>query len=357
MIRTFSLSERGHLARIFQRKKGAIVKYRTLGKSELEASVVGLGTWVTGGGTPWGKDPDDSESIRAIQVSIDAGINLIDTAPAYGFGRSEEVVGKAIKGRRDQVIIATKCGLWSKDERGSYFCEFDGRSIYRSLRPDTIREEIEMSLKRLDVDVIDLYQVHWPAIEPEKTQIQETMGCLRDLKREGKIRAIGVSNVSLEELREYDMFGQLDTNQPRYSMLYRNIEEDILPFCIQHQISTLAYSPIEQGLLTGKVTMDRQFDPNEWRSNENWNPWFKPENRKKVLDMLASWSDLTEKYSCSLAQLTIAWTVGQKGVTHALCGARTQEQALDNAKAGEIELETADMDRIRNDVLALGDPL
>ncbi len=333
-----------------------IVIYRTLGKSGIEASVVGLGTWVTGGGKVWGEDPDDTESIRAIHASIDAGINLIDTAPAYGFGRSEKVIAKAIKGKRDRVVIATKCGLWWDDKRGSYFCEFNDRDVYRSLRPDTIRIEVENSLRRLEIDTIDLYQTHWPSVEPDKTPIQETLGCLLDLKTQGKIRAIGVSNVSLEELREYELHGGIDTNQPRYSMLLRQIEADILPFCIQHRISNLAYMPLEQGLLTGKVGMDRQFKQDEWRSNLDWNPWFKLENRRRILDLLASWSDLTAKYNCTLAQLTIAWTFNQPGVTHVLCGARRVEQALENAQAGSIQLEQVDIDRIRKDVLALGDP-
>ena len=333
------------------------MNYRTLGESGIEASVVGMGTWVTGGGAVWGEDPDDSESIRAIHASIDADVNLIDTAPAYGFGRSEEVIGKAIKGKRDKVVIATKCGLWWDDERGSYFCEFDGRPIRRSLRPDTIREELDMSLKRLGIETIDLYQTHWPAIDPEKTPIAETMDCLMDLNREGKIRAIGVSNVSLEELKENEAEGVVDTNQPRYSMLFRQIEEGILPFCIQRNISTLAYMPLEQGLLTGKVGMDRKFAEKEWRSNQDWNPWFKLDNRKRILDLLASWSDLTEKYSCTLAQLTIAWTFSQPGVTHVLCGARTAVQAIENAKAGALELDPADITRIREEILVLGDPV
>jgi len=332
------------------------VKYRLLGKSGIEASVVGMGTWVTGGGSVWGGDADEAESIRAIQASLDAGVNLIDTAPAYGFGRSEEIVGKALKGRRDQAVIATKCGLWWKDQRGSFFCVFDGREMRRSLRPDTIREEIEASLKRLGVETIDLYQVHWPAVDPDKTPIVDTIGCLLELKKQGKIRAIGVSNVSLEELMEYEERGPIDSNQPRYSMLYRQIENDILPYSIERNISTLAYMPIEQGLLTGKVGMDRRFSEGEWRSNLDWNPWFKMENRPRILQLLDSWHDLTAKYGCTLAQLTIAWTVSQPGVTHALCGARTQAQAIDNAKAGEIEIDPEDISRIRKDVLALGEP-
>ena len=332
------------------------MKTRPLGKSGIEASVVGLGTWVTGGGEVWGNDPDDSESIKAIQAAMDMGISLIDTAPAYGFGRSEEVVGKAIKGRRDKAVIATKCGLWWDDKRGGYFTDFNGKAIYRSLRPDTIQIEVERSLTRLDIDAIDLYQTHWQSIEPDKTPIEETMACLLKLKEQGKIRAIGVSNVSLDDLEEYTRCGGIDANQPRYSMLYRTIETAILPYCIKNNIATLAYMPIEQGLLAGKVGMDRNFGEKEWRSNTDWNPWYKLANRKRILDLLQSWQDLTQKYSCTLAQLTIAWTVSQPGVTHALCGARRIDQAIENAKAGSLELEAGDIERIRSDVTALGDP-
>lgn len=333
------------------------MKYLKVGNSDMEASVVGLGTWVTGGGQVWGKDPDDNESVRAIHASLDNGVNLIDTAPAYGFGRSEEVVGRAIRGRRDKVILATKCGLWWQDSRGSLFVDdFDGKTLYRSVRPDTIRIEIEESLRRLRTDYIDLYQVHWPAIEPDKTPIEETMGCLNQLKDQGKIREIGVSNVSLDELKEYMRCGAIASDQLRYSMLFQAPEGDLLPFCAGHGIATLTYMSLEQGLLTGKVGMDRDFGEAEWRSNADWNPWFKKVNRPRILAMLAGWKDLTERYECTLAQLAIAWTAAQPGVTHVLCGARTAQQALDNAGAGRLSLGPADLARIRSDVDALGEP-
>ncbi len=333
-----------------------MMKYQELGTTGMRASVVGLGTWVMGGGVVWGADPDDQESIRTIQAAIDAGINLIDTAPAYGWGRSEEVIGKAIKGRRDDLILATKCGLWWEDQRGSYFMFFNGKDLYRSLRPDTIRIEVEKSLRRLDVECIDLYQTHWPATEPEKTPIADAMGCLMQLKQEGKIRAIGVSNVSAEELRENIASGEVTSNQPHYSMLTRDIENEILPICRENKVSVLAYMPLEQGLLTGKVGMDRTFKPDEFRGNTDWNPWFKIENRPRVLALLEGWSDLTEKYACTLAQLAIAWTVAQPGVTHALCGARRPQQAVENAKGGTIDLDTEDCQRITADIDALGTP-
>jgi len=332
------------------------MKTRPLGSSGLNASVVGMGTWVLGGGAIWGQDTDDAESIRAIHAALDAGINLIDTAPAYGWGRSEEVVGKAIQGRRDQVILATKCGLWTDDDRGSFFTEFDGRIMRRSLRPDTITMEIERSLQRLGVDCIDLYQTHWPSVPPDFTPIADTMDCLLNLRKSGKIRAIGVCNVSLGVLKENERCGRVVSNQFRYSMLHRDAEQDILPYCAQRGLATLTYMSLEQGLLTGKVGMDRVFQASEFRSNESWNPWLTLPNRRRVLDLLAGWSDLTAKYHCTIAQLVIAWTVAQPGVTHALIGGRTVAQVQENARGGDLHLDGEDVARMRREVIALGEP-
>jgi len=331
------------------------MQYRTLGNSGIEASVVGLGTWVTGGGAMW-NGVDDSESLRAIGAALDHGITLIDTAPAYGWGHSESIVGQAIRGRRDKVVLATKCGMWWEDVRGSFHYTLDGHDTYISLRPDTLAVEIETSLKRLGTDYIDLYQCHWPAKEPENTPIADTMGMLMKFKEQGKIRAIGVSNVSVAQLEEYRANGDLASDQFRYSLLFRGSEADVLPWCAAHNTATLTYMSLEQGLLTGKVGMNRVFDRNEFRSNEDWNAWFKPANRRKVLRMLGGWEDLMEKYSCRLAQLVIAWTAAQAGVTHVLCGARTATQAEQNAVAGTILLDARDVARMRRDALALGEP-
>ncbi len=330
---------------------------RPLGNTGINASVVGLGTWVMGGGSVWGGSPDDTESIRAIHASLDAGVNLIDTAPAYGWGHGEEIVGRAIKGRRDQVVLATKCGLWTDDERGSYFCEFDGRSMRRSLRPDTIQIEIERSLKRLGVSCIDLYQTHWPACPPDHTPIADTMACLLKLKHQGKIRAIGVSNVSVDELKENCAHGTVASDQFRYSMLHREPENEILPCCARNNIATLTYMSLEQGLLAGKVGMDRVFSKEEFRSNGAWNPWYLPQNRRRILDLLDGWRDLTTQHQCTLAQLVLAWTLAQPGVTHVLVGARRAAQAQENARAGSLVLETATLERMRRDVAALGEPI
>ena len=328
------------------------MQYRTLGKTDISASAVALGTWAIGGG-PWWGDSDDSQSVKAIRAAIDAGVNLIDTAPAYGFGHSEEVVGKSIKGLRDKVILSTKCGLWWNDDRGSSFFEMGDKHVKRCLLPDTIREEVEISLNRLDTDYIDLYHTHWQSMEPDKYPIDDTMQCLMKLKEEGKIRAIAASNVDLNHIKQYQDAGILDAIQPKYSMLDREIEKEILPYCHTNDISTLAYSPLEQGLLTGKIGMDQTFPEGAARNNI---PWFLPVNRQKVINMLEGWNDLLLKYNCSLSQLVIAWTMAQEGLTYVLCGARKEAHVSENVGAGDLELEAEDLSRIRQDAKALGAP-
>jgi len=304
------------------------VQYRPLGRSGIEASIVGLGTWVTGGGDTW-HGPDDNESVKATHAALDRGVTL----------------------------IATKCGIRWEDDRGSFNSSKDGRDTYISLRPDTITIEVENSLKRLGVDFIDLLQCHRPAKEPENTPIPESMACFMDLKDQGKIRAVGVSNVSLEQLEAYRAAGDLASAQFRYSLIFRNHEADILPYCATHNIGTITYMSLEQGLLTGKVGMDRVFKEDDFRKNAGeWLPWFKLENRQRLLDMFAGWADLTEKYGCTVAQLVIAWTAAQPGATHVLCGTRTVEQGIENAEAGALELDPDDIQRIRDDAIALGDP-
>ncbi len=328
------------------------MRYRKLGSSDLQASVVAFGAWAIGGG-PWWGPTDDAESVRAIHAALDAGVNLVDTAPVYGFGHSEEIVGKAIRDRRDKVVLATKCGLWWDDATGAPFFDQGGKTVRRSLAPRTIRLEVEQSLKRLGTDRIDVLQTHWQAVPPAATPIAETMACLMELKKQGKVRAIGVSNATPAQMEEYRAAGELDVCQPRYSMLDRAIERDVLPYCHEKGVATLVYSPLEQGLLTGAIGMDRQLSADEYR---NVIPWYRPDNRRRVLDLLAGWKGLTEKYRCSLAQLVIAWTVAQQGVTSALCGARKAANAADNARAGDLELEAADRSRMCADVEALGAP-
>ncbi|MCL2158708.1 MAG: aldo/keto reductase [Oscillospiraceae bacterium] len=329
------------------------MQYRNIGASGISASAVGLGTWTIGGGTWWG-ETDDNESVRTIHAAMDAGINLIDTAPMYGWGRSEEVIGKAIKGRRDKAVVSTKCGLWWNDSRGAFFFELEGIKVTKCLRPETIKIEVEDSLKRLGTDYIDVYHTHWQAAEPDKTPIADTMECLMKLREEGKIKSIAVSNCDTNQMDEYLKIGRIDANQPHYSMLFRDIEADILPYCIKNNMSILTYSPLEHGLLTGKITMDTKLDENEFRSGT---PWYKPENRRRVIDMLGGWKELAEKYGCSIPQLVIAWTANRPGITHVLCGARRPEQAEENARAGGMKLSDADTARMNADIDAIGRPL
>lgn len=332
------------------------MKHLPLGNSGLSASVIGFGAWAIGGGAVWGDASDDAESINTIRTALDAGINLLDTAPAYGWGHSERLIAKAIEGRREQVILATKCGLWWDDARGSYFTEFNGRSLYRSLRPDTIAIELERSLRDLATDRIDLYQIHWPAVAPEKTPIHETMETLLKLRDQGKIRAIGVCNLSCDELEEYLRCGAIASHQFRYSMLSRNPEKAMLPLCRERELATLTYMSLEQGLLTGKIGMDHRFKDGEFRTSADWFPWLLPQNRRRILELLDGWRPLCETHQCTLAQLVLAWTLAQPGVTHVLAGARKQQHILETAAAPDLEIPAADMERITADLNALGSP-
>jgi len=325
------------------------MKYRKLGVSDLNVSAVALGTWAVGGG-PWWGDSDDQESIRAIRAAIDAGVTLIDTAPVYGFGHSEKIVGRAIQGRRDKVVLATKCGLWWDDATGSIHFKQGNYTVRRCLEPRTLRIEVENSLRRLGTDRIDLLQTHAQATEPFKTPIADTMACLMDLREQGKIREIGVSNCTPAQMDEYRAAGVIVSNQPRYSILDRAIESDLLPYCRKHTLAVLAYSPLEQGLLTGKIGLDTTFAAEAFR---NELPWFAPEKRQKVLNLLAGWSPLTQKYGCTLSQLVIAWTIAQPGLTVALCGARKVANAIENAGAGSIDLAPEDVARMRRDAEAI----
>jgi len=319
----------------------------TLGQSSLRVSPVILGAW-SYGGWYWGGAEDD-DSIRAIHAAIDAGITSIDTAPVYGFGRSEEVVGRAIADRRDQVQILTKVGLrWDTDE-GAHFFDTDDvegktRRITRNLRPDSIRLEVERSLKRLGVDHIDLVQCHWP--DPS-TPIPDSMGALAGLVDEGKVGAVGVSNFSPEQMAEASaaLGGvPLASNQPRYSLLHRQIERDVLPHARDQDIGIIVYSPMARGILTGKVDLTRSFPKGDGRADE---PLYHPENRAIVLDALAQIEAVADDADCSLANLAVAWVLHQPGVTAALVGARTQAQAEENAAAMAVDLTPAVLERIR----------
>jgi len=287
----------------------------------------------------WG-GTDAQKSVRSIHASLDAGVNFIDTAPAYGLGHSERIVGEAIRGRRDKVILATKCGLVWHTTKGTFFVDQNGSRIHRHLGAESIRYEVEQSLRRLETDYIDLYQTHW---QDPTTPIEETMGTLLDLKRQGKIRAIGVSNCTVDQVRQYRSIGPVDAAQEKYSMLHRDLEREYLPYCAENHIAVLAYSPLANGLLTGKVDPERTFPEDDLRSH---NPMFSRESRIRVREMLDRMQPAARKYSLTDGQLAIAWALAQPGITHALVGARDEGQAKENAAAGRALLETADVRQI-----------
>ncbi|GMW01731.1 MAG: aldo/keto reductase [Candidatus Hydrogenedentota bacterium] len=326
---------------------------RNLGNTDIRVPGIAFGAWAIGGWM-WG-GTDDAEAIKAIHASIDEGINFIDTAPTYGMGHSERIVGQAIKDRRDRVILATKCGVrWDLDSEaeGMPTVTPEGKAVklIRCLRPESIRYEIEQSLTRLGVDCIDLYQCHWPDL---KTPVAETMQTLVDLQKEGKIREIGVSNFTCEMMDECRKIGRLATDQPKYNPLERDIETEILPYCIRHGIGVLPYSPIAQGLMTGKVGMDRTFREGDHRAGK---PWFKPENRKRILTMLDHIKPIAERHNATLAQVTINWVISQPGISSALVGARDADQVKENAGALAFQLTNEEITTIRVLVEGLGAP-
>jgi methylglyoxal reductase len=329
------------------------MKYRSLGKSGIEASVVGFGAWAIGGWMWGGTKRNDPQG--AIRAAVDHGINLIDTAPMYGYGKSEELVGDALKGLRDKVVLATKCGMvWYKKEGDKFFdANETGRAenevdkkyeVYINLRPAMIRSEIEQSLRRLKTDRIDLYQTHW---QDSTTKTEDVMAELMKLKQEGKIRAIGCSNATIDQMKRYQASGQLDADQEQYSMLQRQHEADNLPFCQANDIAFLAYSPMALGILSGKIGANHEFGQGDVRQS---NPWYQKEARPKVDALLDVIRSVAEDKRATIAQTVIAWTLEQPGCSHALVGARDADQAIANAKAGEVELTEEEIRTLRKAV-------
>ncbi|MER9396118.1 MULTISPECIES: aldo/keto reductase [unclassified Mesorhizobium] len=311
---------------------------RTIGASGISASAIGLGTWAIGGWM-WG-GTDEAQSIDTIRASIDEGVSLIDTAPAYGQGLSEEIVGKAIKGRRDKVVLATKLGLVWHTKKGNHFFDYDGAPVHRYLGADSVVYEVEQSLRRLGTDHIDHYITHW---QDPTTPVTETMEALDRLKTQGKIRSIGASNVSVADVKAYLAAGQLDAVQQEYSMVARDMEQDLLPFCAGNNVSVLSYSSLALGLLSGKIGPDRLFTGDDQRKD---NPRFSQPNRRKVAALMEAIKPSAEAHGASEAQVVIAWTLQQPGITFSLCGARSPQQARENAQAGRIKLSGQEINQI-----------
>lgn len=301
---------------------------RKLGKTDLELSVVGLGTWAMGDDF-FGK-VDDKQSIKAIQASIDSGVNLIDTAPAYGAGHSEEVVGKAIKGRREELIVATKVGIIRTPS------DFE-----RNLKPESIRKEIDDSLSRLGVDMIDLYQIHWP--DPD-TPLEDSLEELVKIRDAGKYRYLGVSNFDPKLMDQAREQAGIVSLQPQYSLLVRDAEEELLPYCLKHDLGVLSYGTLAGGLLTGKFTEIPELPEKDNR--DKFYQFFQEPEWSAVQGLLKEIRAIADEHGVTPAQVSSRWAIQQAGITTVLVGAKNADQAAANAKAGEFELEEHDLSRI-----------
>ncbi|NIJ51773.1 aldo/keto reductase [Dyadobacter arcticus] len=320
------------------------MKYRKLGNSDLELSVITFGAWAAGGWM-WG-GTERSEAVKAIRESFDAGVTSIDTAPVYGQGLSEEIVGEAIKDLpRDKVQILTKYGMrWdlAKGDFAMHSKNNDGEEIdiYKYAAKDSIIKECEESLTRLGTDYIDLYQIHW---HDKTTPIEETMEAVSRLIEQGKVRYAGVCNYSADLMQEAAKYISLVSDQVPYSMVKRDIEKELLPYCIENNKSILAYSPLERGLLTGKMKPGHQFAADDHRASLYF---YKDENLSRVSNYLDQIKPLAEEKNVSIGQLVLKWTIEQPGITIALAGARDAKQALQNAAAADVVLSPEEISLI-----------
>jgi aryl-alcohol dehydrogenase-like predicted oxidoreductase len=313
---------------------------RPLGKTGMRITPIGFGTWAIGGGDwefAWGPQ-DDAHSIAAIQKALDLGINWIDTAAVYGLGRAEEVVARALKGRSSRPYVFTKCSMvWN-----------DQRQISHSLKPDSLRRELEASLRRLQTDAIDLYQIHWPDPEPE---IEEGWAALAAFKREGKVRHIGVSNFNVEQLRRAQAIAPVEALQPPYSLLERGIEQTILPYCRQHDIGVIVYSPMYSGLLTGAMTPDRiaSLPQDDWRRRD---AEFQEPRLSRNLQLVKRLREVGRRHERSPGEVAIAWTLRNAAVTGAIVGGRRPEQVAGIVGAADLHLTDEEAHEIESGLLS-----
>ena len=307
---------------------------RQLGNSDMQITPLGLGTWAIGGGGwafGWGPQ-DDEASIATIHRAIDLGINWIDTAAVYGLGHSEEIVAKALKGRSDRPYVFTKGSrVWN-----------DQGEITSSLKEQSLRREVENSLRRLEVDTIDLYQLHWPNPDPD---IEEGWSTLAKLKSEGKLRYIGVSNFSVEQMERARKIAPITSLQAPYSLIKRDIERDILPYCQEHNIGVIVYSPMMSGLLSGKMTRERidNFPEDDWRKR---NEEFQEPRLSRNLKLASLLQDIGYPYNRTTAEVAIAWTLRHPAVTGAIVGGRRPEQVEEIIGAAEFRLSESELEQI-----------
>jgi aryl-alcohol dehydrogenase-like predicted oxidoreductase len=309
---------------------------RQLGNSDLHITPIGYGAWAIGGGNwefAWGSQ-DDDESVKTIERAIDSGLNWIDTAAIYGLGHSEEIVAKALKNISSKPYVFTKCAMRWQDDR----------QIYRSLKAASVQEELENSLRRLKVDTIDLYQIHWPNPEAE---IEEGWETLAKLQQQGKVRYIGVSNFNVEQMKRAQKIAPITSLQPPYSLLNRNIEPEILPYCLEHNIGVINYSPMVSGLLTGKMTAERiqQMPADDWRKRS---PNFNEPKLSRNLKLVEILREIGNSHGVEPGVIAIAWTLRHPAVTAAIVGARRPDQVNGVLPAATLRLTDQEAERIES---------
>ncbi|HYQ57404.1 MAG TPA: aldo/keto reductase [Draconibacterium sp.] len=316
--------------------------------SDVEVTPITFGAWAIGGWF-WG-GAEENESVKAIEAAIANGMTTIDTAPVYGFGQSEEYVAKAIKGKRNQVELLTKFGLvWDRKSKHIHYektVDNEGNlvTLYRLATKESIIRECEDCLRRLDTDYIDLFQQHWP---DDSTPVDEAMDALELLKIQGKIRAGGVSNFSAEQMSAASQYFNLSSNQVPYSMLSRKIEKDVVPYAIRNKKAIIVYSPLERGVLTGKITADYTFNVGDHRSTI---PFFKDPDLSHINTFLQKIKPIADDKDATLAQLVLNWTLHQPGITVVLAGARNEKQVLENMKAASLNISDEEMTIINNEL-------
>ena len=324
------------------------MEYRQLGETNIKLSAITFGAWAIGGWM-WG-GADRKDAVKAIQAAHAEGVTSIDTAPAYGQGLSEEIVAEAIRGiPRDKIQLLTKFGLRWDVKEGEYFFKSKDAAgkdldMYKLASQASVIKECEDCLRRLKTDYIDLFQIHWA--DPS-TPISETMEALALLQKQGKIKAAGVCNYSVEQMKEAEKTIKLASDQVPYSMVLRDIEKELVPYALEQKKSIIAYSPLQRGLLTGKIKPGHQFSEGDTREG---NRFYTAESITKVNAFLETLKPLAAEKKASLAQLVIRWTIEQPGITVALVGARNAEQAVQNAKAIEVKLSKEDIGFINQQI-------
>jgi aryl-alcohol dehydrogenase-like predicted oxidoreductase len=327
------------------------MEYRQLGNSNIRVSAITFGAWAIGGWM-WG-GAERKDALEAIQASYDHGVTSIDTAPIYGQGLSEKLVGAALRSLpRDKVQILTKFGMrWDETKGALAFKSTDNAGkpidVYKYAGKASIIKECEDSLRRLGTDYIDLYQIHWP---DSTTPVEETMEALRLLLMQGKILAAGVCNYPAGLMAEAEKNILLVSNQVPYSMVERSIEEELVPYCIRHKKAIIAYSPLQRGLLTGKIKPDHVFAAGDHRPSTKF---FTPENIRRIDHFLDKLQPLARSKNALLSQLVLRWTIGQPGITIALAGARNREQAIQNANAAHVQLSKDELAFIDGELKSL----